>query len=215
MPKPKGERKRPLKRTKERIFSIRKLISDRYRSIGLKFMLNAIEWAEKEGKITSDKAMTLREKVESKQAHDFLTSFGAHMILDGIPGVTIGMGPIARPSYTLIMRLKAAYNRYVRKKISYEEYKRLVELHSGEAIIIGAIPILGGSAYIVSNFIRDPDLMNVVCNYLARKTLGEKLYRTLRLNFVIEKVTSGAKSYYLIKAYIGGKVKKVYPKQKK
>ncbi|MEM4598941.1 MAG: hypothetical protein QW400_04625 [Candidatus Diapherotrites archaeon] len=208
-------KKMPLKIAKEKAANIRRQFSERYHKAGLGFMLRAIEWAKNEGKISNELALSLKQKVESRQAHDFLTSFGAHLVLAGIPALTIGLGSIARPSYTAVLRLRAAYKRYVRKKITAEEYKRIVALHSVEAIVIGAIPIFGGSAYIISNFVRDPDLMNVLTNYLAYKTFGRGLYKGLNLSFAIEKVTIGAKKYFAIKAHIGNQVKSFYRMIKK
>jgi len=205
------------RKTREYAVQKARAASRAYQRVGQKFMLNAIEWGLKEGKLSESDAEHLRNKIASGHAGDFLASFGAHLALAGIPALTIGLGSIARPAYTIAARAKAAYKRYVRRTLTPEEYKRIVELHSGEAILIGTIPIVGGGAYIFSNFIRDPLLMNILTNYLAYKVLGATLYKRLKVSYAVERTTQGARSYYAIKVYVGEKLKKTFgiPKRKK
>ncbi|MEM0360416.1 MAG: hypothetical protein QXK06_03740 [Candidatus Diapherotrites archaeon] len=187
-------------------------VSAKYHAKALKFLSNAIDWSLSEGQINPEKAAELREKISSGNARDFLAGFGAHLALAGIPVITPFFGSMARPVYTVSARARAKFRRSISKTTSAEEYKRSAQLHSVEAMLIGAIPIAGGSAYIVSNFVRDPDLMQVLSNYLAYKTLGKRLYHTFRVRYAVERVTAGAKKYFLIKIFVAGRLEKVVRK---
>ncbi|MFH1234660.1 MAG: hypothetical protein V1493_03545 [Candidatus Diapherotrites archaeon] len=183
-------------------------VSAKYHSIATNFMSNAIDWSLSEGHINPEKAAVLKEKIAAGQANDFLAGFGAHLALAGIPVITPFMGSIARPAFTISSRVRAKFRRSVSKKTTAEQYKRSAELHSLEAMLIGAIPLFGGGAYVAANFVRDPDLMQALSNYLVYKSLGKNLYKKFKVKYVVELATAGAKRYFVIKVFIAGKMKK-------
>ncbi|MCD6478341.1 MAG: hypothetical protein J7L44_00460 [Candidatus Diapherotrites archaeon] len=155
----------------------RKRFRERAKRLGVSFALEAIARWEAERRISDQEAESLKSKLSEGYLSAFLTNFGIHLAISGVPVVMAGVGSIARPAYTIAARAKAASRRYITKTMSREEYEKIRRLHSGLAILFGTVPLVGRAAYPVSLLVHEPKLMRILLDHMTYKTLGEKLYK--------------------------------------
>lgn len=174
-----------------------------YQKRGLVLVSNAIDWAEKEGRISKEKAEFFREQIREGKLDDFLTGLKAHLLLSAIPVVSIAGSPL-RASYTIGARVKTRIQ-MKRKKISVEEFKRAMQLHSHAAIAFSAVPFVGFLAYVLSNSIRDPELMSIVANYSLYRYIKTPYYK---IKAGIQFAGRPLRPYIVFSLYAGKKILK-------
>ncbi|MCX6802419.1 MAG: AAA family ATPase [Candidatus Diapherotrites archaeon] len=191
----------------------RKKYLERKKEQAMQFMVDGIWRWEKEGRIGQEKAAELREKIGKGYFSDFLTHFGVHLAISGVPVIMAGVGTVGRPAYTAAMR-GIGMARRLAGNISAEEYEKIKRLHSGEAMLIGAIPFAGRTAYIVSSIVREPEMMGILADHFAYKKLG-RLYGKYNVSSKVETITRGAKRYLEWKISIEKKVKAKLGRRKK
>ena len=182
MKKRKGSKRKQKLGKKERftwanLSQRRKRFREQAKRLGVSFALEAIARWEAEHRISAQEAEKLKAKVNEGYLSAFLTNFGIHLAISGVPAVMAGVGSIARPAYTIAARAKAASRRYITKTISAEEYEKIRRLHSCLAVFFGAVPLVGRAAYPVSFMVHEPKLMRILLDHMAYKTLGKKLYK--------------------------------------
>ncbi|GEM_PF-2185702 len=181
-----------------------------YQRVGIKFISKSVDWAESEGRISAEKAAFFRSQIGRGELADFLAGYKAHFLLGIIPVLSATWSSVIRPSYTISARLKSEYRRRISRTISREEHKRAVQLHSPEAVIVSAIPFFGSVAYLLSNSVRDPELMQIIANYSAYRLLGRRLYEKSRVKFGIERAGRQVQRYYTFRVQVGERLVKVF-----
>lgn len=180
-----------------------------YKNRGTVLISKAINWAEKKGRIDKERAEFFREQIKTGKLDDFLAGFKAHVMLSAIPVASfipfVGSG--LRAGYTTGARA-IAISKKRRGKITQEKYDRAMELHSRKAIAYAATPYIGFLAYVLSNSIRDPELMRVVADY--------SLYRYVKAPYFRVKVSikwagRPGKKVYVFSVFHGKKlIKKLF-----
>ncbi len=205
--KPKKKRqKTALKRAVSASKKMPKKALEWYRRRGEALIEKSIEWAEREGRIGKEKAGFFRKQISEGRLDDFLRGFKAHLLLSGIPVVSAVpfFGSIARSAYTVGARAKARVQKG-RGKISEEKFSRAMELHSGKAIAFAALPYVGFLSYVLTNSIRDPELMNIVANYSLHKSVKAPY---LRVKVGVVRAGGAVGRYYRFNVYLGKKLVK-------
>lgn len=146
------------------------------------WLLESIASWEAEGRVSAVEASNLRASVESPEIQKAIPHFGVHLLI-GV-ALRFPIGSITRVSYTTANLLIACL-RFALRRISHDEWRSAVRLHSPLVILIAGMPGIGTFSYLASGTVRS----NHGLVRLAFDTAGERLpfhaYRRLGLRRLI------------------------------
>lgn len=115
---------------------------------------HAIEWVEgtidtweREGRITSEEAASLKASAESSSVQAVMPHFGVHLVIG--MATRFPIGSITRASYTLL-QLLISTSRFALRRTDLKTWRNSAGVHSPLVIVAAAIPGVGTFAYLLS-----------------------------------------------------------------
>lgn len=146
------------------------------------WLSESIDAWEAEGRVSAAEASSLRAAVASPEIQRIIPHFGVHLLI-GV-ALRFPVGSITRVTYTTANLLIACL-RFALRRISHDEWRAAVRLHSPLVILIAGMPAIGTFSYLASGTVR----ANHRLVRLAFDTAGERLpfhaYRRLGLRRLI------------------------------
>jgi membrane-associated phospholipid phosphatase len=148
------------------------------------FAVKAVDRWEREGYLSREKAISLRETLATNESRDVMMHMGAHLCLSVAIAVPIpGVRSLARFAWTAGFRLRAIYRR-VRGRISQEEYQVEKSIHSIPVMLLSLIPGLGAISYVAGGTMLRSGLARILVDQsLCKLPFG--MYRRLNMALIM------------------------------
>ncbi len=132
------------------------------------WIIAEIERCQAEGRYTAEEARHARSLLEDRGVQEVLPHFGVHLII--AVALRFPLGSIARVAY-VTANLLLANVRFIFRRISREEWRRQIGIHSPLVILIAAMPGIGTFSYLAAW----PMLANHAILRVALDAVGERL----------------------------------------